>query len=249
MALPVKVIGSYLSPYVRKVLVCLELKGVAYEIDPINPFFGNDTFGKLSPLRRIPVLIDGSVTLSDSTVICEYLNERNQDPPLFPDEPEDRARARWYEEFADTRMGDALIWHLYYQLVVRRVVWNEDPEMEVVEKARQEEIPEILDYLEAEVPGDGFLFNQISIADITIASFFRTASFAKYSIDQDRWPITAGYVTRTLALPEFNKLKRFEDVIMGRPVAERRRRLREAGAPLSEESIGTSMPKRGIMPI
>jgi hypothetical protein len=51
-----KIIGNYISPYVRKVLVCLELKGIDYEIDPIAPFVGNDQFSQLSPLRRIPVL-------------------------------------------------------------------------------------------------------------------------------------------------------------------------------------------------
>jgi glutathione S-transferase len=52
----VRVIGSYVSPYVRKVLVCLHAKGLAYEIDPIIPFFGDDRFARLSPLRRVPVL-------------------------------------------------------------------------------------------------------------------------------------------------------------------------------------------------
>ena len=37
-----KIIGSFVSPYVRKVLVCLELKGLDYEVDPITPFYGND---------------------------------------------------------------------------------------------------------------------------------------------------------------------------------------------------------------
>ena len=37
-----KIIGSYVSPYVRKVLACLALKGLSYEIDPITPFFGDD---------------------------------------------------------------------------------------------------------------------------------------------------------------------------------------------------------------
>ena len=37
-----RVIGNYISPYVRKVLVCLELKGLDYEIDPIAPFVGNE---------------------------------------------------------------------------------------------------------------------------------------------------------------------------------------------------------------
>jgi hypothetical protein len=38
---------------VRKVLVRLHLKGIAYEIDPIVPFLGDDRFSRLSPLRRI----------------------------------------------------------------------------------------------------------------------------------------------------------------------------------------------------
>ena len=50
----VQVIGSYVSPYVRKVLVVCHLKGIDYEIDPIVPFFGDDRFARLSPLRRIP---------------------------------------------------------------------------------------------------------------------------------------------------------------------------------------------------
>ena len=71
-----KIIGSYLSPYVRKVLVCLELKGVGYEIDPIAPFIGNDEFTRRRPLRRVPVLIDGRLVLNDSSVICQYLEDK-----------------------------------------------------------------------------------------------------------------------------------------------------------------------------
>ena len=39
----------------------------------------------MSPLRRIPVLSDVGVTLCDSTVICEYLDEVCAGPPLLPD--------------------------------------------------------------------------------------------------------------------------------------------------------------------
>ena len=84
MSEPVRIVGSYVSPYVRKVLVVLDLKGVPYEIDPIIPFMGNDEFSQLSPIRRIPVLVDDQVTLSDSTVICEYLDDRYPTPPLRP---------------------------------------------------------------------------------------------------------------------------------------------------------------------
>ena len=76
MTKPVQIIGNYISPYVRKVLVFLDLKGIPYEIDPIVPFFGDDRFSKLSPVRRMRVLIDDLVTLTDSSVICQYLEDR-----------------------------------------------------------------------------------------------------------------------------------------------------------------------------
>ena len=53
MSRSLTVIGSFVSPYVRKVLACLALKELDYEIDPITPFYGNDEFERLSPLRRI----------------------------------------------------------------------------------------------------------------------------------------------------------------------------------------------------
>jgi glutathione S-transferase len=245
----IRIVGSFMSPYVRKVLVCLEIKGLRYEVDPIVPFYGNDEFSKLSPLRRIPVLIDDAVTLCDSTVICEYLDERYPSPSLLPHGAARRAQARWLEEYADTRMGDVLIWRYYAQLVVRPFVWGEKPDEEIVRRSRDEEIPGVLDYLEAQAPKEGFLFGGVTVADVAIASFFRSAGFAKYEIDAQRWPRTAALVARTLALPAFQKLKRYEDVMLGTPVRERRGRLREVGAPLTPETMGADVPRRGIMPI
>ena len=93
MTAPVKIIGSYISPYVRKVLAVLIAKGVPYEIDPIVPFMGDDRFAELSPLRRVPVLIDDRGTLCDSSVICQYLEDRHPEPALYPADVADRARA------------------------------------------------------------------------------------------------------------------------------------------------------------
>ena len=125
------IIGSFVSPYVRKVLACMTLKGLDYEVDPITPFFGNDEFERLSPLRRIPVLIDADFSVSDSSAICAYLDEAYRGHPLLPADPKDRARARWLEEYADTRLGDLFIWGLFYQKVVRPAVWGEAGDQEL----------------------------------------------------------------------------------------------------------------------
>jgi glutathione S-transferase len=241
------IIGSYLSPYVRKVLVCLDLKGIPYQIDPIVPFYGNEAFTRLSPLRRIPVLIDDTVTLADSTVICEYLDERYPEPSLFPVQPQQRARARWLEEFADTRMGEVLIWHYYNQLVIRRFVWGEKPDEDILRKAREEEIPQILDYLERELPATGYLFKTVSVADIALASFFRNANFARYAIDNARWPVTAGFVARMHNHPGFQRLKSYEDLLLRTPPANHRDALGDTGAPLAADTFGISTPRRGVL--
>jgi glutathione S-transferase len=81
-------------------------------------------FSELNPLRRVPVFIDDEVSVSDSTVICEYLEERYPTPALLPKTAAERARARWMEEFADTRIGDVFIWRIFYEAVVSPFVWS-----------------------------------------------------------------------------------------------------------------------------
>ncbi len=246
---PLLIIGSYLSPYVRKVLVCLELKGIAYEVDHIVPFFGDDRFTKLSPLRRIPVLVDGDLVLTDSTVICEYLEDLKPEPALYPKDARDRARARWLEEFADTRMGDVFIWRYFNQIAIRPSVWGEKGDKALVEKTLNEDIPAVLDYLEAQAPEAGFRFGALSIADIAPACFLRTAAFVRFQIDAARWPRTASWMRRTLATPAFHKLAVIEDGALRSPIAQQRDKLREMGAPISAETYGSASPRRGVMPI
>jgi glutathione S-transferase len=247
MTQPLTIIGSYVSPYVRKVLACMNLKGLTYEVDPITPFFGNDEFRRRSPLCRIPVLIDGDFSVSDSSVICAYLEDAYPGHALFPGASKDRAHARWLEEFADTRLGDLLIWSFFYQRVVKPLVWGEPADEARVQKALDEDIPTALDYLEGELPAEGFLFGEIGVADIAIASFFRNAHYAAYSIDASRWPRTATFVERTLGHPCLATLLPLEDVQRNASIKGRRQALLDAGARLTETSHGTGEARRGMM--
>ncbi len=241
-------VGSYLSPYVRKVLVCLELKGIEYAIDPIVPFYGNDEFSRLSPLRRIPVLIDpDGPTLADSTVICEYLDDAYPQPGLFPRGPAERARARWLEEYADSRLGEVFIWRIFNQLVINRFVWGLQKDDAVLDRALTVEAPEILDYLEQNLPKDGYIVGEISVADITIASFFRNLALARCVLDLHHWPITSSFVSRLLEHAAFKKLKIFEELSMKTPIDQHRQALLQAGAPVSERTFFTPTPRRGVM--
>jgi glutathione S-transferase len=242
-----KIIGSYVSPYVRKVLACLALKGLGYEIDPITPFYGNDEFERLSPLRRIPVLVEDGTTLCDSSVICAWLDDAHPQRPLLPAAANDRARARWLEEYADTRLGDVFIWGLFYPKFVHPIVWGEPGDSARIEKTLAQDLPRELDYLEDQLPADGFLFGEIGLADIAVATFFRNGAYVGFEPDPGRWPRTAAFVARALAHPCFAELLRFEQVQLGTDPAGRRQALLAAGAPLTKETLAMREPRRGVM--
>lgn len=245
----VKVVGSFLSPYVRKVLVCLRLKKIAYQVDPLVPFFGSEEFTRLNPLRRIPLLFDDGRVLRDSSAICEYLNEQYPAPDLLPKSPADRAHARWLEEFADTRMGDVFIWHYYNQLYIRKHIWKREPDQDVLTRAQEEEIPGVLDYLERELPQAGLFFGSICIADVAIASFFKNAMFCGFQVDQNRWPRVSGFLDVMLNMPEFSGLEKFELISLRKPVLERNAALASAGAPLWDSGLGDDVARKGVMSV
>jgi glutathione S-transferase len=244
---PIRIVGSYLSPYVRKVLAVLELKGLGYEIDPIVPFMGNERFTELSPLRRVPVLMDDRVALSDSSVICQYLEDRYPEPAVYPADIVDRAHARWLEEYADSRMGDVFIWGLFNHAVIAPGVWGAPRDLAAIQRITAEEIPPVLDYLEKQVPESGLLFGSLGIADISVATFFRNAVLSRYHVDPERWPVTAAYVDRVLAESCFTRLQPFEMLMLRTPIAEHRAVLEAAGAPLTAETFGGGVPRKGVM--
>ncbi|HET9354195.1 MAG TPA: glutathione S-transferase family protein, partial [Sphingomicrobium sp.] len=239
--------GSFVSPYVRKVLACLELKGLDYRVDPITPFFGNDEFRKLSPLCRIPVLIDGALVLTDSTVIAEYLDEQFPEPRLLPKEPKERARSRWLEEYADSRLGDVFIWGLFYPKMVHPRVWGEPGDQGRIDKTLADDLPTALDYLEGELPDHGYLFGEVGLADIAIASFFRNGSYAGFVPDSSRWPKTSRFVDLVLRHPAFQRLHQLEMIQLSTTIEGRRQALLDAGAKLTVETYGQREPRKGVM--
>jgi len=243
----IRIVGRYLSPYGRKVLACLHLKDLPYEIDPIVPFMGDARFTRLSPLRRVPVLVDDRVSLCDSSVICQYLEDRYPAPALYPADVADRARARWLEEYADSRMGDVFIWGLFNHAVIEPAVWGTPRDRELIERVVREDIPPVLDYLESQLPREGFLFGPVGIADLALAVFLRNAAFARYKVDPQRWPLTAGFADRVLALDCLARLQAYEALMLRTPIAEQRAALAAAGAPVSAESLGGDRPRRGVM--
>ncbi|WP_250624041.1 glutathione S-transferase N-terminal domain-containing protein [Pinirhizobacter soli] len=72
----------------------LAAKGVSYERVMVDPEKPPADLVDLNPYGTLPTLVDRDLTLYDTYVVCEYLDERYPHPPLMPIDPLSRARLR-----------------------------------------------------------------------------------------------------------------------------------------------------------
>lgn len=111
-----------LSSYAQKIKIALREKGVAFTAE-LPDSFGTGRaagpFAEANPRTEVPVLIDGTVSIFESTIILEYIEERWPDPPLLPRTPAARAFARITEDVCDTQY-EAVNWGFGEVLWFRR---------------------------------------------------------------------------------------------------------------------------------
>ena len=195
------VYGVSLSPFVRKVLLVLKYKGLAFELKETLPGSTDPEYRKISPLGKIPAIQDGDLTICDSSVICEYLEEQYPEISLLPESTADRAKARWFEEFADSKLAELCGGGIFFEKVAKPLLLQQEPDQAKISATIDKKLPPILDYLESQMPQEGFLFADISIADISIASQFINAAYADYHIDEKRWPKLFNYIERIKSHP------------------------------------------------
>jgi glutathione S-transferase len=201
------VFGVNASPFVRKVRVVLAEKGIGYDLEPVIPINVSDEFRKMSPLGKIPAFQDGDRTLSDSSVICAYLERRHPQPALYPSDAYEYARALWFEEYGDTALLNVIGPKIFFQKIVRPAFFGQPTDEAVVRTAVEEELPPLFDYLEGQLAGGDFIAGRrFSIGDVGVATQFVNLRHAGYGIDGARWPKLARYVAGIHERPSFRTL-------------------------------------------
>jgi glutathione S-transferase len=214
------ILGSPLSPFVRKVRVSCAEKGIDYDLEPISPFDPPEGWREISPLGRIPVLAlvddDGSRRyLPDSSVICAFLDQMHPETPLIPAAPLARGEALWLEEYADSDLAAGFGFGIFRTMVLPRLQGKEPDEA----KARdtlENTLPPLFDYLEGQIGDNEFLVeDRFSIADIATATSFVNMGHAGFSVDPNQWPNLAAFVERIHARPSFAACIAQERKILG----------------------------------
>ena len=199
--------GSNLSPFVRKIRVLLIEKRIDYTLDQINPFRQPPEFSAISPLKRIPVLRDTDLpepnTLPDSSVIADYLENKFSEPALYPKPHFARARALWFEEYADGGLFPVMGAGLFFERVVKKFQRGVTDQA-LCARTVSESLPPFFDYLESEILGKAFFVeDRFTIADIAVASVMVNYRHSGEALDTARWPNVAAYLVKILSRPSF----------------------------------------------
>ncbi|MFC0228179.1 stringent starvation protein SspA [Serratia aquatilis] len=78
----------------HQVRIVLAEKGVSVEIEQVEPDNLPQDLIDLNPYQTVPTLVDRELTLYESRIIMEYLDERFPHPPLMPVYPVARGESR-----------------------------------------------------------------------------------------------------------------------------------------------------------
>lgn len=195
------VYGAPLSPFVRKVRLLLNEKGLDYQLEVITPTGQPDWYAEISPLNRIPALRDGKLALADSSVICQYLEQKHPDlTPLYGSNAVDTAQIRWLEKYADYELAPLTTFAIFRNRVVKPGLMKQPSDESAVLKALNEKLPAHFDYLEKQLGTlEYFIGEHLSIADLAIACQLINMEHGGETLDPERWPNLASLLERIKA--------------------------------------------------
>lgn len=194
------VYGAPLSPFVRKVRLCLLEKDLPYQLEIVTPFGQPDWYREINPLGRIPALRDGDLTLADSSVICQYLEEKHPEQmALYGREPTHRAQIRWLEKYADYELAPLCTFTVFRNRVLKPTMGKSSDEASI-SAALNDKLPPHFDYLEQQLGNkEYFVGEQLSMADLALACQLVNMEHGGEQLDANRWPMLTAHYARMKA--------------------------------------------------
>ena len=166
-----------LSSYAQKAKMALREKGIAFTSEIPAGLGSGDLSGPLTqanPRTEVPTLIDGTVRVWDSSVILQYLEDKQPEPALLPADPAAPARARMIEDVCDTQY-ESINWGLGE---IRFFGRAKGALAERLEKAAAAQTGELLAWLTQQLDGkDWFEGKAFGWTDLCVAPFVNRSDY------------------------------------------------------------------------
>ncbi len=97
------------SPFARKVAMALAYKGLPHETIDGLAHANRERLIAVNPRAEVPVLVDGDITVANSSDIVDYLEHKYPQRPIYPADLKARVEARALERLADVRIDAILL--------------------------------------------------------------------------------------------------------------------------------------------
>lgn len=192
----VKLLGTWTSPYTRRVEISLKLKGIPYEYVEIDLRNKSPLLLESNPVhKKVPVLIHNGIPIAESMVILEYIDETWKSNPIFPQDPHDRALVRFWCKFIDEKV----------LAPGRKAMLGDEKEREAAHKESYESVK----ILENELKGKKFFggeeFGVVDMAAVAVALWIPAAEQAMGTANftRDAFPLLWGWADEILSCPVF----------------------------------------------
>jgi Glutathione S-transferase len=158
-----KLIGSYTSPFVRKISILLLEKNIPFEFVNELPYNAENGVSQYNPLGKVPALVtDEGECWFDSPIIAEYIEQLNIAPDMLPRDPLAALRVRQLESLADGIMDAGLV-------AVRELARPAAQQSEAEMLRQREKISRSLDALEGYVKDGTLSADKLNLATIAVA--------------------------------------------------------------------------------
>ena len=168
-----------LSPFCRKVRLVLAEKKVEVELIEERYWEKSPEFLKKSPSGKIPILQLDGMLLTESTPICEFLEDLYPQPKLMPDSAEDRYEVRRLVNWFDDKFHHEVTSKLLYERINKKIMKQGAPDSKNVMNGKRN-IKYHLDYMSYLLERRRWLAgNSMTLADFTAAAHFSTLDYTK----------------------------------------------------------------------
>ena len=168
-----------LSPFCRKVRLVLAEKKVEVELIEERYWEQSPEFLQKSPSGKIPILQLNGKLLTESTPICEFLEELYPEPKLMPESAEDRYEVRRLINWFDDKFYNEVTSKLLHERINKKIMKQGDPDSKNVMNGKRK-IKYHFDYMTYLLERRRWLAgNTMTLADFTAAAHFSTLDYTK----------------------------------------------------------------------
>jgi len=191
----IELYSAALCPFAHRTRLALIEKGLPFRLIEIDLHNKPENFKEISPYGKVPVLKHGKNRVWESAIINEYLDEIFPERPLLPKTPIQRAQARIWINFADTRLFAA----------TGKVLYAHDSQSPT---DALQELTKHLQFIEAGLQtmaavGPYWLGSEVSLVDLTYYPWF------------EQWTVLAHY--RSFQFPTgLDRLKQWWEAVAAR---------------------------------